>query len=70
MGSNDLATRLSIGPWHLGVLSALMRLFDLFVHTADPFGEDKVLRLKSSDMCFQTALRYKSFVNMPAIQFV
>lgn len=42
VGSDDLATRLSIAPWHLGILSALMRLFDVFVHTQDPFREEKV----------------------------
>lgn len=61
VGSHDLATRLSIGPWHLGILSALMRLFDLFVHTEDRFGEDKVLALKSVE-CFQAAFTSNSFL--------
>lgn len=62
MGSHDLAMGLSIGPWHLGILSALMRLFDLFVHTEDPFGEDKVLALKSSGMCFQAAFTFSALL--------
>ncbi|CAJ1341393.1 unnamed protein product [Effrenium voratum] len=31
VGSDKLATRMSIGPWHLGMLAALMALFDVFV---------------------------------------
>lgn len=62
VGSHDLATRLSIGPWHLGISSALMRLFDLFVHTEDPFGEDKALDLKSSGMYFQAAFAFSALL--------
>ena len=28
---------MSIAPWHLGMLAALLRLFDTFVHADDPF---------------------------------
>ena len=31
VGSESLATRMSIAPWHLGILSALMRIFDTFL---------------------------------------
>ncbi|CAE7325880.1 unnamed protein product [Symbiodinium necroappetens] len=31
VGSDALATRMSIAPWHLGILSALMYVFDVFV---------------------------------------
>lgn len=51
--SNDLATRLSIAPWHFGILSALMRLFDMFVHPEDPFPEEKAGLLRTM------VLRYK-----------
>ena len=61
VGSNDLATRLSIAPWHLGILFALMRLFDFFVRTEDPFREDKVLASKSSGLCFQTVYTSRPF---------
>jgi hypothetical protein len=39
-----------------------MRLFDLLVHTEDPFGEDKVLALKSSGMCFQAAFTFSALL--------
>lgn len=39
--STGLATRLSIAPWHLRILSGLMRLFDIFAQEQDPLQEDK-----------------------------
>ena len=60
-GKQWLATRLSIAPWHLGILLALMRLFDLFVCTEGPFREGKVLASKFSGLCFQTVYTSRPF---------
>ena len=36
--SDDLSTHMSIAPWHLGILAALMLVFDIFVGTEEHHG--------------------------------